>query len=166
MTLRASLDALAHHGMRAYYIPATSGLLLAVSAFLPWIVVNGQRLGGVPEIAGLWVLGLGVLATTFSILSIITRRNSRHPLLVVGLTSLGILFLAYQLMRRSVSEHAWAAEQARAIVQGTPVRSPAPPAIGAGLYLGLAASIMLVLFGLTIVVKRVARPYAEPEDDV
>jgi hypothetical protein len=166
MTLRAGIGAVAHHGMRAYYIPATAGLLLAASAFLPWVVVNGERLGGVPEIAGLWVLGLGILATTFSILSIITRRNSRHPLLVVGLASLGILFLAYQLMRRSVSEHAWAAEQARAIVQGTSVRSTAPPAIGAGLYLGLAASIMLVLFGLTIVVKRVARPYAEPEDDV
>ena len=45
----------------------------------------------------------------------------------------------------------------------------APDALaGSGIYLGLAASSVLVFFGLTIVIKRASRPYAaaEPDDDV
>jgi hypothetical protein len=47
--------------------------------------------------------------------------------------------------------------------------SAAPAAaVGTGIYLGLAASTVLVLFGLTIVVKRAAQPYVvtSPDDDV
>ena len=36
---------------------------------------------------------------------------------------------------------------------------------GAGAYLGLGASAVLIVFGLTIVVRRVANPYPEAEDD-
>ena len=40
--------------------------------------------------------------------------------------------------------------------------------VGFGIYLGLAASAILVLFGLTIVVKRASQPYVvtSPDDDV
>jgi hypothetical protein len=39
---------------------------------------------------------------------------------------------------------------------------------GSGIYLGLAAAAVLVAFGFTIVVRRVATPYAveEVDDDV
>jgi len=39
---------------------------------------------------------------------------------------------------------------------------------GSGIYVGLVAAVVLVCFGLTIVVKRVAQPYvvADPDDDV
>jgi hypothetical protein len=39
---------------------------------------------------------------------------------------------------------------------------------GSGIYLGLVAAAVIVCFGLTIVVKRVSRPYvvADPDDDV
>jgi len=37
--------------------------------------------------------------------------------------------------------------------------------VGIGIYLGLLAAVVLVGFGLTIVVKRVPRAYAVPEDD-
>jgi hypothetical protein len=151
--------------MRAYYIALVGGALLIVGAFLPWIVVAGTSLGGVPEIAGFWVLGLGILAVLFAALSIWTRRNSRHPLLVVGLTALGILFIAFRLMSRSAAEQAWAASQALAIVDGVPAGPPPTTAMGAGLYVGFAGAILLVVFGLTIVVRRVGQPYAEPEDD-
>ena len=46
---------------------------------------------------------------------------------------------------------------------------PTPDAlIGAGIYVGVAASSLIALFGLTIVVRRAARPYAVPsrDDDV
>jgi len=40
--------------------------------------------------------------------------------------------------------------------------------VGIGIYLGLAASAALVVFGLTIVVKRASQVYvvAPPDDDV
>ena len=40
-------------GMRAYFVPLVAGLVLTVSAFLPWVIVDGQSLAGVPEV---WAL--------------------------------------------------------------------------------------------------------------
>jgi hypothetical protein len=152
--------------MRAYYVALVAGVLLVVSAFLPWLFLGEMALGGVPDLAGLWVLALGLTAILLASLSIYTRKNSRHPLLVVGLASLGILFLAYEWMKRTVAEQAWARTQALAIVEQIPPGPMPEPSMGYGVYLGLAGSIVLVLFGLTIVVKQVSSPYAEPEDDV
>jgi hypothetical protein len=165
MSVRSGFGVVVQHGMRAYYIALLAGALLIAGAFLPWIVVAGIPLGGVPEIAGLWVLGLGMLAVLFAVLSIWTRRNSRHPLLVVGLMALGILVIAFRLMRRSAAEQAWAASHALEIVDGIPAGPPPATEMGAGLYVGLTGAILLVLFGLTIVIRRVRQPYPEPEDD-
>jgi hypothetical protein len=151
--------------MRAYYIPASAGVLLSVSAFLPWMMLGDVSLGGIPDPAGWWILGLGVLAVLLAGLSIWTRKNSRHPLLLVGLTAFAILFLGYQWMSRSVRNSAWAQTQARAIVENVPVGTPPDTAVGVGIYLGAVAATVLVLFGLTIVIKRVPRAYATPEDD-
>jgi len=151
--------------MRAYYIPAAAGLLLIISAFLPWMRIGEVSLGGVPDTAGWWVLGLGAIAVLLAGLSIWTRKNSRHPLLLVGLMAFAIIFLGYQWMGRSVRNSAWAQAQARAIVENVPVGAVPSTTIGPGIYLGLLASIVLIGFGLTIVVKRVPRAYAVPEDD-
>lgn len=152
--------------MRAYYLPFAAGAALAASAFLPWVTIGGVGVGGVPAGSALWVLALGVAAMVLAGLSVATRKNSRHPLLLVGLIALAIEFLAWQWLSRSVAEQAWASAQASAIVAGGRAASVGPPSVGAGLYLGIAAASVIVLFGLTIVVKRVARPYAPPEDDV
>ena len=165
MNVRASLSAAVHHRMRAYYLPFVAGLLLVFSAFMPWILIDDLALGGVPDIAGLWILGLGMLAALLASLSIITRKNSRHPLLIVGLAAFAILLLAAKLMERSASEQVWAMSQAQAIVDGVSAPAQPPTAMGAGAYVGLTASGVLVLFGLTIVLKQVSRPCAEPEDD-
>lgn len=151
--------------MRAYYIPASAGVILAVSAFLPWMHVGDAPLGGVPEAAGLWILGLGVLAVLLAGLSLWTRKNSRHPLLLVGLASFAIMFLGYQWMSRTVRDAAWAQAQASSIVNDTPAGAAPEAAVGPGIYLGLVGATVLVLFGLTIVVKRVPSAYAIPEDD-
>ena len=151
--------------MRAYYIPLAAGLALILSAFLPWMFLGESRIGGVPDPAGFWVLGLGVLAVTLAGLSIWTRKNSRHPLLVVGLTAFAIMFLGYQWLSRSVRETAWARGQAEAIVNNTPFHDVPASGVGAGMYLGMAAALVLVLFGLTIVIKKTPRAYAVPEDD-
>jgi hypothetical protein len=151
--------------MRAYYIPASAGVLLALSAFVPWMYVGDVSLGGLPDTAGWWILGLGALAVLLAALSIVTRKNSRHPLLLVGLTAFAIMFLGYQWMSRTVRDAAWAQAQAQAIVNDTPAGAPPATAIGLGIYMGIIAASVLVVFGLTIVVKRVPSAYALPEDD-
>lgn len=154
-------------GMRAYFIPFAAGVGLAVSSFLPWVVVGDVALRGFGDVAGLWIAGLGGLAAVLAMLSLITRKNSRHPILIIGLVALGILFLSWRIMPRSARERALTVSQAFAIVEGRPL-SNAPIALGNGIYLGLAASTILVAFGLTIVIKRASRPYVvqDPDDDV
>jgi hypothetical protein len=151
--------------MRAYYIPVSAGMLLIISAFLPWMHVGGVPFGGVPETAGLWILGLGGLAVLLASLSLWTRKNSRHPLLLVGLAAFAIMFLGYQWMSRTIRDATWAQAQAGAIVSGVPAGAAPETAVGLGIYLGLIAATVLVLFGLTIVVKRVPSAYAVSEDD-
>jgi FtsH-binding integral membrane protein len=156
-------------GMRAYFIPLTAGVVLAASVFLPWVVVGEVSMRGVPEVAALWIAGLGAIAAVLALLSLITRRNSRHPLLIVGLFALGIMFLSWRIMPRTAGERAQTISQAYAIVENTPVSAAAPvAAAGMGIYVGLVASVVLVAFGLTIVVKRAAQPYvvASADDDV
>jgi len=155
-------------GMRAYFIPFIAGLVLAASAFLPWVIVDEQSLAGVPDVWALWVAALGALAAVLAMLSLITRKNSRHPLLVIGLFALGIMLLSWRIMPRTAGERALTISQAIAIVENTPMTTTPAAAVGVGIYLGLAASAVLVLFGLTIVVKRAKRPYvvAEADDDV
>ena len=154
-------------GMRAYLVPLVAGVLLAISAFMPWVEMGDIRMAGVPDTTAVWIVALGVLAAVLAVLSLITRKNSRHPLLLIGLMALGLMFLSWRLVPRAVADRALTRSQALAIVENRPVGS-APLAIaGSGIYLGLAAAGVIVAFGLTIVIKRVARPYVvEPDDDV
>jgi hypothetical protein len=157
-------------GMRGYFVPLTAGLVLAVSAFLPWVVVSGVSRANAPDAPGLWVAALGVLSAVLAALSLITRKNSRHPLLVLGLVALGIITLTWRIVPRLAGEEALTLSQALAIVDGVPVADiPTVPMalVGTGLYVGGAAAATLVFFGLTIVVRR-AKPYvvADPDDDV
>jgi hypothetical protein len=163
-----SWRALLRPGMRAYFVPLVAGLALAISAFLPWVIVGADSLRGFPDTAALWIAGLGVAAAVLAALSLITRKNSRHPLLLVGLTALGILFLAWRIMPQTVADRALVHEQAVAIVEDRPAGKAPPVAAGTGIYLGLAASIVIVAFGMTIVLRRASTPYvvSDPNDDV
>ena len=163
-----SVGSLFRPGMRAYFIPLTAGVALALSAFLPWVVVGDVALKGVPDVAALWVIGLGILAAVLATLSLITRRNSRHPLLIVGLVSLGILFLSWRIMPRTAGERALTISQAFAIVENRPLGTTPAALAGSGIYVGLAAACVLVGFGLTIVIKRASQTYVvvDQDDDV
>jgi len=157
-------------GMRGYLVPLLAGVALTISAFLPWVIIGEVSRRGVPDVWALWVAGLGAVAALLAALSMITRKNSRHPLLVVGLLALGITFLAWRIMPRAAEQGAQTWAQAVAIADGVSA-STVPPAhafAGTGIYLGLIAAAIIVCFGLTIVVKRVSRPYvvADPDDDV
>jgi hypothetical protein len=154
-------------GMRAYLVPLLAGLALAASVFLPWVVVGDATLAGFPDIAALWVLGLGALAAVLATASLITRKNSRHPLLLVGLVALGITFLSWRIMPQTIAGRLKTRSQALAIVENTRAGETPPTLPGSGIYLGLAASGAIVAFGLTIVFKRVSQAYVveDPNDD-
>jgi hypothetical protein len=154
--------------MRAYFVPLVAGIVLAVSAFLPWVIVGDASITGVPDVEALWVAGLGALAAVLAMLSLITRKNSRHPLLIIGLFALGITFLSWRIMPNAAGERAKTLAQAFAIVDDAPVSAAPVAVVGVGIYLGVAASLALVAFGLTIVVKRASTVYvvAPPDDDV
>ncbi len=154
------------HSMRAYYLPICAGFLLAGSAFMPWILIGDNALGGIPSISGFWVLALAIIAVVLASLSVITRKNSRHPLLVVGLAAFAIVLLSEQWMQRAAVDQIWAQEQAVAIVQGeqAEIEIPATLMAGGG-YLALVSSAIIILFGLTIVVRKTPSPYAVSEND-
>jgi FtsH-binding integral membrane protein len=154
--------------MRGYFVPLTAGLALAASTFLPWVIIGDTALRGMPSVPALWVAGLGAIAAVLAALSIVTRKNSRHPLLVVGLAALGIMILSWRVMPRSAGERALTLSQAFAIVEDTPLGEAPAALTGSGIYLGLASSAVIVAFGLTIVVKRASTPYvvASADDDV
>ena len=155
-------------GMRAYFVPLAAGLILAVSAFLPWVIVDGQSMAGFPDVWALWVVGLGALAAVLALLSLVTRRTSRPTLLVVGLCALAIMFLSWRILPRLAGQRAQTMSQAAAIVEQRPLAAAPATGAGIGIYLGLVASAVIVLFGLTIVVKRASRTYVltSPDDDV
>jgi hypothetical protein len=155
-------------GMRAYFVPLIAGIVLAVSAFLPWVIVGNVSLTGVPDVEALWVAGLGAVAAVLALLSLITRKNSRHPLLIIGLFALGITFLSWRIIPRAAGERAKTMAQAFAIVDDLPASPAAEAIVGVGIYLGMAASLALVAFGLTIIVKRASTVYvvSSPDDDV
>jgi hypothetical protein len=155
-------------GMRAYIIPLVAGLALAISAFLPWVIVGEISLRGFPDTLALWTMGLGGSAAVLATLSLITRKNSRHPLLLVGLIALGIMFLSWRILPQSVADRALTRSQAMAIVEDRPLGEVPDTIVGSGIYLGLVASTVIVGFGLTIVVKRASHAYAivDPDDDV
>ena len=163
-----SLRGMFRPGMRAYLIPLVAGVALSVSAFLPWVRVGDVALAGFPDATGLWTVGLGALAVLLAVLSLITRKNSRHPLLLVGLVALGIMFLSSRIMQRTVGSRARTRSQAIAIVEHAPVGAAPAVAVGEGIYLGLIASSVIVAFGLTIVIRRAAAPYVvpDPNDDI
>jgi hypothetical protein len=155
-------------GMRGYFIPFVAGIVLTISAFLPWVIVGEQSMAGIPDVWAIWVAGLGGLAAVLAMLSLITRKNSRHPLLVIGLFALGIMFLSWKILPRTAGERALTISQAFAIVENTPMTAAPTAAVGIGIYLGLIASLVIVAFGLTIVVRRASTPYVVTslDDDV
>src|SRR5882672_7544799 len=152
-------------GMRVYFVPLTAGVVLVASAFLPWVVVAGTSMAGIPDVAALWVAGLGGLAAVLAMLSLVTRKNSRHPLLIIGLFALGITFLSWRILPRAAGERATTMAQAFAIVDDLPVAAAPVAIVGIGIYLGLAASCALVAFGLTIIVKRASTVYVVAPPD-
>ena len=60
-------------GMRAYFVPLVAGFVLALSIFLPWVIVGSESLRGFPDAAALWVAGLGLAAIVFGVPTAISQ---------------------------------------------------------------------------------------------
>jgi hypothetical protein len=163
-----SLRAMFRPGMRAYLVPLVAGIALTASAFLPWVIMGEVVLPGIPDLPALWIAGLGALAAVLATLSLITRKNSRHPLLLIGLLASGIMFLSWRIMPEAVTSRARIRSKALAIVEERAVDEAPAAVAGIGIYLGLASAVTLTAFGLTIIVKRTSRPYVvgDQDDDV
>src|SRR5579862_6824636 len=99
-------------GMRGYFVPLAAGVVLTISAFLPWVIVGDVVMKGVPDVPALWIIGLGALSAVLAFLSLLTRKNSRHPLLIIGMVALGIMFLSWRILPRTAGERALTVSQA------------------------------------------------------
>ena len=143
--------------MRAYYIPAAAGVLLVVSAFLPWMSVGDVTLGGVPD------TGRAVDSRTrrswpcFSPASASGRARIRGIRCCSSASSRSrSCFSVTNGWRATVRDSAWAQAQARAIVDNVPAgAAPADQQSARASISESLAAIVLVGFGLTIVIKRV-----------
>ena len=145
-------------GMRAYLFPLVAGVALGVERLSALGCRRrdlARRRSGYDRAVDRRTRRAAALLAT---LSLITRKNSRHPLLLIGLVALGIMFLSWRIMPRTISSRVLTRSQAVAIVDGAPVGPVPPVGVGYGMYVGLGASLVLVAFGLTIVIKRVSRP--------
>ena len=155
--------------MRSYYVAAAAGVLLIVSAFLPWMFLGDESVGGVPDPAGFWILALGVIAVCLP-----ASASGRARIRAIRCCSSGSRHLpscssAINGCRApSETPHGRGRRPARSSKGCLPERPP-ETRVGLGIYLGLvAAAIVLVLFGLddcrsTTKVPR--RPYAAHDDD-
>ena len=137
-----------------------AGVVLTASAFLPWVIVDNVAIPGVPDVWALWVAGLGAIAAVLAMLSLVTRKQlapsaarhrtvrARHHVPVVA---------HHAAHRRRAARYTVA--QAFAIVENRPVsRRAGGDRSASASTSGLAASTVLVVFGLTIVVKRASQP--------
>ena len=156
-------------GMRAYFIPLVAGLVLAASAFLPWVVVDGVRLPGCPTYWALWAVGLGAIAAVLALLSLITARIPAIRCSSSGSSRSASCFCPGASCRALPASARYTIAQAFAIVENRPLvrRAVRPPSASASTS-GSRRQPRWCGFGLTIVVKRVAQPYVitSPDDDV
>ena len=93
-----------------------------------------------------------------------SRLSASRPVETPGIRSCssvswrsGVNLFGQRVMMRAAEDRAWVDAQKTSIVYGLEARPPAKASTGSGIYLGAAASAVLVLFGLTIVVRRASR---------
>jgi hypothetical protein len=133
---------------RPFLLSLLGSALVAGSAFLPWLRIGDIGLAGVPDPAGFFVLGLGLLGLLLSAVSLLTPRDSRQALVLIGLAGLTTLLVVWQTGPATVADRALARAQAVALVDNLPVEPVPPITVGAGLLLGLLGAATVAGVGL------------------
>jgi len=133
---------------RDYVVSLAGWAGLGASAFLPGLRIGEVGLPGIPDPAGFFVLGLGVVGVLASIVGVVSGRNTRQGLVLVGLAGLTTLAVVWYNGAATIADRAQARAEAVAIVDNVPVL-PVPAVHTAfGLLLGLAGAASVAGVGL------------------
>lgn len=134
---------------RAYALSLVGGVALATSAFLPWLRLGDVGLAGIPDPAGFFVLGLGLLGISLSVVGLRGRHHTRQMLVLVGIAALTTLVVVWRTGPATITERAQVRAEAVALVDNVSA-VPVPPAgVGVGLLLGVVSAAAIALAGLT-----------------
>jgi hypothetical protein len=134
---------------RLYIVALIASAALGAASFLPWLRIADIGLAGVPDPAGYFVLGLSGVGLMLALGGILTPRNPRHGLVLVGLAGLTTLVVVWLTGPSTIADRAQARAEALALVDNVAVQPVPPVTIGAGLVLGLVASAAIAAVGLT-----------------
>lgn len=133
---------------RPYHLALVGCVVLAVATFLPWLRLGDMGLAGIPDPAGFFVLALGALGLLLSLVSILTGRDTRRGLVLVGLAGLTTLAVVWLSGPATIADRAQARAEAVALVDNVPIQ-PAPPVnVGVGLFVGIAGAVTIAAAGL------------------
>lgn len=133
---------------RPYYVALVGSVALAVATFLPWLRLGDIGLAGIPDPAGLFVLALGGVGLLLSLVSILTRRDTRPGLVLVGLAGLTTLAVVWLTGPATIADRAQARAEAVALVDNVPIQPVPPVGVGFGLLLGIAGAATITAVGL------------------
>jgi len=133
---------------RDYAVSLAGCAVLGASAFLPWLRLGEVGLPGIPDPVGFFVLGLGVLGVLLSIVGVVSRRNTRQGLVLVGLAGLTTLAVVWFNGAATIADRAQARAEALAIVDNVPVLPVPAVRTAFGLILGLAGAASVAAVGL------------------
>ena len=133
---------------RDYAVSLAGCVVLGASAFLPWLRIGDVGLPGIPDPVGFFVLGLGLVGVLISVVGVVSGRDTRQGLVLVGLAGLTTLAVVWFNGAATVADRAQARAEAVAIVDNVPVL-PVPAVHTAfGLLLGLAGAASVAAVGL------------------
>src|SRR6478672_9602483 len=121
---------------------------MSVSTFLPWLRIGDVGLPGIPDPAGYFVLGLGAVGTLLSVVGIVTGRNTKQGLVLVGLAGITTLVVVWYSGAATIADRAQARAEAIAIVDNVPVLPVPAVHIAFGLLLGLTGAAAVAGVGL------------------
>lgn len=133
---------------RSTAVSLLAALTLMAAAFLPWLRLGSTALPGVPDPAGFFVLGLGVLGVLLVAASHLSKRNLRQWLMLVGFAGVTTLAVVWLTGPATVADRARAHAEALAIVDGVAVEPVPAVGVGYGLLLGLVGAGVLAAEGL------------------
>ena len=133
---------------RDYAVSLAGCAVLGASAFLPWLRIGEVGLPGIPDPVGFFVLGLGVVGVLLSIVGIVSGRNTRQALVLVGLAGLTTLAVVWYNGAATIADRAQARAEAVAIVDNVPVLPVPAVRTAFGLLLGLTGAAAVAGVGL------------------
>lgn len=134
--------------MQRHLPPLAGSVLLTASPFLPWLRIGGVSLRGVPDPAGLIVVGVGALGILLSVLCLLRRKPLEPWLMLVGLAGVTTLGVVWMTGPATIADRALARAEAIALVDNVAMQAVPPVRVGIGLLLGLLGAAVVAVHGI------------------